>query len=141
MAVPVPDSFTIPDGLTPDETREYINKILREGVAEGDSTTMDLLKDYIFEEELKKDKNRGKPKSTLDLKHDPCYEDEDTRKAIDIFGREAWERGERPTILQSAGCHSDGNSKLEEMMKKRNRTITTKLLLKLGLAKEVNNES
>ena len=114
MAIPVPD-FGL-KGLTGQELRDRINEILREGVAEGDSTTMDLLEEHLLEEQLKHDVYED--------------EDEDTRQAIDLFGRDEWERGVRPTILKS-------NVSMGTRTKQNQPSIVTKILLKLKLAKEV----
>jgi len=128
MAIPLPD-FGGLEGLEGQALRDRIAEILREGVAEGDTTTMNLLEDHLLEQQLN---------------HDPCYdgyEDEDTRKAIDLFGREEWKlaikEGRNPlTILESAGCIGSSNK-----FKIQKKSMLSKMLLKLKLAKEVNNES
>ena len=136
MVVKVPD-FGL-EGLTGKALRDRVTEILKEGIAEGDTTTMDLFEDHLVRATMNEILHEDQ------LKHDPCYdgyEDEDTRKAIDLFGREEWKlaikEGRNPlTILESAGCIGSSNK-----FKIQKKSMLSKMLLKLKLAKEVNNES
>ena len=115
MAVPVPD-FGL-DGLEGQERQDKIEEILSNCMAEGVT---------FFTTDNQKPDNE-------------CEYDELTEKAIDIFGREAWERGERPTILKSASCLDTGIADeyvrhTLNKLNKRNTSMINKILLKLGLA-------
>lgn len=102
MTIPAPD-FGL-EGLEGQELLDRIEEILRAGVAEGDSDTMELL--------------------------ESCIKTKNLCRSIDLFGREEWERGERPAILKS-------NVSIETRTRQKQPSMLTKILLKLKLAKEV----
>lgn len=122
MGVPVPE-FNL-DGLEGEELENRILEILKQGIAEGDTTVSDSSIDDVA---------RRNQEAKLE------------QRAIDLYGREAWEdaikKGKDPIgmcTIKSAGCI--GSSGKFDKIKSKKVSMIDKLLLKMKLAKEVKQK-